>query len=56
MSADDQHVVVTDAWRVTYNPEYLEIAFPPGDRDEVRAAMDRFAARVGGEVLSFSDF
>lgn len=55
-SVGDQHIVATDAWRVTYNPEYLEIAFPPGDREQVRAAMDRFAARVGGEVLSFRNF
>jgi hypothetical protein len=55
-SVDDQHIVATGTWRVTYNPEYLEIAFPPEDRERVRAAMDRFAARVGSEVLSFRNF
>jgi hypothetical protein len=55
-TSGDQHIVATDAWRVTYNPSYLELAFPPRDKKRIRSTVERIAADLGCEILSAEHF
>jgi hypothetical protein len=55
-SVGDQHILAVHGWRVTYNPGYLDIAFPPADEERVRSAVTRIAARLDCEILSADHF